>query len=124
MIEVVGGDVPFSALAKHLDAHTAEVILCGELDLAAVPVLADEVATALAPGPRLLLLDFSAVTFLGSCGISAMIEAQQRAKAQAAQLHVFGATHHAVRRALDLTGAATFLTICPSRDDALAHDES
>ncbi|MFE0022793.1 STAS domain-containing protein [Amycolatopsis sp. NPDC059021] len=113
------GYVPFSALTKHVDEHIAEILLSGELDLHASRNLADEVATALAPGPRLLLADLSSLTFIATTGLSALAEARRRANVQHAEMYVHSVSHHAVRRAFEITHAARFLNVCLTRADAI-----
>lgn len=50
----------------------------GELDIAAVPDLRSQVEAALAAGARRLLLDLSAVTFVDSVSLAAVVAAKRR----------------------------------------------
>ena len=51
----------------------ATVVLGGEIDLAGAPDVDAAIQRALLYSPRVLHLDLNAVTFLDSCGISAIV---------------------------------------------------
>ena len=57
----------------------ATVYLRGEIDVAVVPDVDVAIERALRHTPRVLHLDLDAVTFLDSCGISAIVRCWRRA---------------------------------------------
>ncbi|EOD63737.1 anti-anti-sigma factor, partial [Amycolatopsis vancoresmycina DSM 44592] len=57
-------------MTAHPTGDAVVLAAAGELDLLSAPVLGDEVATALAGAPALLVIDLSEVTFLASIGIT------------------------------------------------------
>ncbi|WP_039912374.1 STAS domain-containing protein, partial [Amycolatopsis vancoresmycina] len=57
-------------VTAHPTGDAVVLAAAGELDLLSAPVLGDEVATALAGAPALLVIDLSEVTFLASIGIT------------------------------------------------------
>jgi anti-anti-sigma factor len=65
----------FAACVIHLDDHT-DVVLTGELDVAAVPFLDNVLREVLASGERDLRLNASALTFLDARGIGCLLEAR------------------------------------------------
>ncbi len=95
------------------------VWLDGELDLATAPLLTDEL-TGLTPGAEHLVLDLSAVRFLGTGGLSALVRTARAATARGVALHLAGATHSEVSRPLAVTGLLGVFDIHPTVLDALA----
>jgi anti-sigma B factor antagonist len=81
------------------------VVIAGELDAATAPRLAAFLNNRLASTVTILVLDLSAVSFLGSAGLGVLIHARQRATAAGCDLHLITGTH-CVDRALQITGIA------------------
>ncbi|GAA3799690.1 STAS domain-containing protein [Amycolatopsis tucumanensis] len=50
----------------------------GEVDLEAMPVLEDALATALREAPGVLVVDLTGVGFLAACGLRALVETHLR----------------------------------------------
>ena len=95
------------------------VTVSGEIDMVGTPVLATELATVLRiTAPKIVLVDLSAVSFLDSTGISALIDAHNRAQASSTHLRLYGASR-VVRRPLELTGVTELLEIYDTRAAAL-----
>ena len=68
---------PLTVVVHHLPAVVVDV--GGELDAFTAPRLLATLQAALRAGPRVLIVDLSAVQFMGSAGISVLLEASQRA---------------------------------------------
>jgi anti-sigma B factor antagonist len=65
---------PFSC-AVHRRGDTSQIVLEGELDLAAKPELDDAVSTALQPGPvGALIVDLTGVTFADSTTMTWLVQ--------------------------------------------------
>jgi anti-anti-sigma factor len=74
-------ETPFGC-AVHRHGRTSEIVLDGELDLAAKPVLDEAVETALEPGPvATLIVDFTRVTFVDSTTMTWLVRADTRTEA-------------------------------------------
>ena len=56
------------------------VCICGELDLATERELSEIIGAALAKGPKRLVLDLSAVTFLCSTGLRVLMASNEEAQ--------------------------------------------
>jgi anti-sigma B factor antagonist len=68
---------------------------------------------------RHVVLDLSAVEFLGSAGIQVLVEAHETAIENGGTLHVAGAGERAVARPLQVTGVDEFLHLEPGSSVAL-----
>lgn len=92
----------------------------GELDIPAVPELVRQICLELAAGPRGVILDLSSVAFLGSSGISALLQARDAAFRSNVPLRIVCASR-LVLRALEATGVATLFAISNTLSDALSY---
>jgi anti-anti-sigma factor len=63
------------ALATESTGTTVRLIASGELDIATVPRLLALASRQLAVNPEFLLLDLSAISFIDSSGLKALLEA-------------------------------------------------
>jgi anti-anti-sigma factor len=96
----------------------AVVRASGEIDQLTAPGLFEAITRALdAPGSA-VLVDLTAVGFLGSAGLAVLVDAATRAEKDARQLRVVADTPP-VLRPLALTGLETVLSIHPTRDGAV-----
>ncbi|MEV6829556.1 STAS domain-containing protein [Amycolatopsis sp. NPDC051102] len=91
----------------------------GELDLLSAPLLGDEIATALADAPALLVIDLSEVSFLASIGITVLVEARRTA-GPGTRVRVVAPESGVVHRTLGLTGLHEALAVATTRAAALA----
>lgn len=82
------------------------------------PPLHERIQRCLDKRPAVLVLDLTAVTFLGSTGLSIRVDAHQSATPHTVLRVVAG--HHAVLRPIQLTGLDHFLTVDASVERALA----
>ncbi len=104
----------------HAERHGDAVVLdvYGEVDMATAPVLEESIKEALGRAPEVLVVDLSAVSFLASAGMSALIGGNQLAGDKTDFRLV--ATGSATLRPMELTGIAGEFSIHPSRDQALS----
>ncbi|WP_033262068.1 STAS domain-containing protein [Amycolatopsis vancoresmycina] len=106
-------------VTAHPTGDAVVLAAAGELDLLSAPVLGDEVATALAGAPALLVIDLSEVTFLASIGITVLVEAR-RSAGPGTRVRVVAPETGVVHRTLGLTGLHDALAVAPTRAAALA----
>lgn len=92
----------------------ARVLLFGELDLAAVPLLEQECGRVEERGGRVVALDLSGLTFIDAAGLRAVVSAEARARKKGRALPLVGASA-ALRRIFDLTGTGGLLDVGASR---------
>jgi anti-anti-sigma factor len=104
-------------IAQDRDAIVVHV--AGEIDLATRDDFADEVMGALGGSPPLLVLDMHEVTFMGSAGLSVLIQAHEEAQRARCGLRVVVGTG-AVSRAIEISGLEQLLAVHKTVDDALA----
>jgi anti-sigma B factor antagonist len=79
------------------------VVLRGELDLSALPVLAEAVARARSLGREHLVVDLAALTFIDSSGLHALVQLHGRLRDAATELSILPGDP-AVQRVFELTG--------------------
>jgi anti-sigma B factor antagonist len=96
---------------------TVVVTARGELDMATAPGLRWPLTQALRQHPSVVVLDLSAVTFIGSSGLNAVALAGRHLDRAAARVV---ATSRGVVRPIGLLGLDRVLTLYPSLADALA----
>jgi anti-sigma B factor antagonist len=90
--------------------------VAGEIDLLTANLLGERVREQFVPENRVLVLDLTEVSFMGSSGLAEIVAASQ---AEAADL-VLVASSRAVLRPLEATGLLPMLTVYHTVDDALA----
>jgi anti-anti-sigma factor len=86
-------------------ARSGEVVhlrLSGEFDLAAVPEFDAEMAAAEADGPAAIVVDLTALTFMDSSGLRALVTADDRVRAAHRRLAIVPGPP-AVRRVFEIT---------------------
>ena len=91
--------------------------VAGEIDLLTANLLGERVREQLVAGNRVLVLDLTEVSFLGSSGLAEIVSASQ---AEGAKL-VLVATNRAVLRPLEATGLLPMLTIYETVDEAVTN---
>ncbi|MEA2151018.1 MAG: hypothetical protein QOD69_2848 [Solirubrobacteraceae bacterium] len=113
------GEGALFAVDTEYAGRCARLALRGELDLATVGVLQDELEEAWSRDLRGVEIDLSALTFIGSAGVAAFLEANARArKAGCALTLVRGPAH--VHRIFELTGIESQFAFRPA---SVRHDE-
>jgi anti-sigma B factor antagonist len=104
------GEEPFTC-AVHRRGRTSEIVLEGELDLAAKPILDEAIATALGPGPvETVIVDLTGVSFADSTTMTWLVQADTRTNTAGGRL-VAVAGPGPVRDVLRMTGIDERLTL-------------
>jgi anti-anti-sigma factor len=97
----LGGDASFQA---RVSEATAEVVVAGDLDMAAAFRFESELESILdARAVRSIVLDLAQVGFVDSAGLGALLSIRDRASRQGIELKIVRVSD-AVRRILDVTG--------------------
>jgi anti-anti-sigma factor len=91
----------------------------GEIDLLTANVLGERLRENLEPASRVLVLNLTEVTFLGSAGLAEIVSASQTGADHGAKL-LLVATNRAVLRPLEVTGLLSLFTVYDTVDAALA----
>ena len=94
--------------------HTLLIEVGGDVDLGSAPGIAEIIDHRLRGPVTLLVLDLSEVTFLGTAGLTVLVETQYAAARRGATLRVTGTGSRPVERALR---AAGMLHSLPSSDE-------
>jgi anti-sigma B factor antagonist len=98
--------------------RVAVVSASGDLDMLTAPALRDAIAAALEKDPTALIVDLSAVEFLGSAGMQVLMESHNQAGTSGVQFAVV-ADGPATSRPLKITGIADLVALHSSLDVAL-----
>lgn len=109
-------DQQLNVVVRRATDDVVVLHVAGEIDLLTATVLGERVREQLVPQNRVLVLDLTDVSFLGSSGLAEIVAASQ---AEAAQL-VLVASNRAVLRPLEATGLLPMLTIYETVDEAIA----
>jgi anti-sigma B factor antagonist len=103
-------DAPFSCDVQRR-GRTSEVLLEGELDLAAKPVLDEALAAALEPGPvAMVIVDLTRVSFADSTTMTWLVQADHRTSEAGGRL-VAVAGPGPVLDVLHMTGIDELVTV-------------
>lgn len=95
----------------------AVVTVSGDLDMLTAPQLRGLLGELLAQTPKVLVVDLTAVAFLGSAGLAALMRAHEQAGG--VELRIVASARE-IHRAFTVTGLDEVLALYPSRDAALA----
>ncbi|QIG43845.1 STAS domain-containing protein [Nocardioides anomalus] len=112
-----GDDTPTARLEQH--AGVDVVVATGDLDIYSVMAFRDVVAMAVLSLRPYVLVDLTAVGFLDSTGIAALVSSRRRLQAREAELGLV-AGRGAALQVLKMVGLDQVLRIWPTLDDALA----
>lgn len=106
------------------EAHAAVVVsVFGEIDEATAPKFRETIESALSLQARVLVVDLSEVTFLGSRGIRALIAARDRAdELGAVARFVVPGGQRVVRRPLEITEAGELLQMFDDVESAACEE--
>jgi anti-sigma B factor antagonist len=99
-------------------AEVLTLALTGELDVGTQAATWARIDQALATAPRMLVLDLRDVDFLGSAGLSVLIEAQRAARGRGTAICLV-ADRRATLLPLELTGLTTMFPVVRTPDEAL-----
>jgi anti-sigma B factor antagonist len=118
------GDDAASA-AYHIDSSQrdgARVLqVSGEIDILGAPALRSALVLALEES-KLVVLDLSGVSFLGSSGLAVLVEAREQAQRASQDLRLV-CTTRIVLRALEATGLRELFVVAPDLNSALRDGE-
>ncbi|TQM01588.1 anti-anti-sigma factor [Pseudonocardia kunmingensis] len=104
--------------AASTDAVVVSVV--GEVDMLTAPQLLPAIVEYVAKKPcRLLVVDLTGVTFLGSPGLKVLLEVQAFAGDRELKVRFVTADNRHATRPLEITGLDKMLTSSPSVHDAL-----
>ncbi len=105
-------------LTETLHADSAILTLSGEADLAGVPLLQQALRSRRAAGSRLVIVDFSAVTFVNTPVWALIIEHYQWCGTHAARVAISGLAGRALA-SFDTVQLGTFIPHFPSTEEAI-----
>jgi anti-sigma B factor antagonist len=103
--------------ALMIEEDVKTLPLSGELDVGTQAATSARIAEALDESPRFLVLDLREVDFLGSAGLSVLIETQRAAAARDISVGLV-ATRRATMLPLELTGLTTMFPVFASPEEA------
>jgi anti-sigma B factor antagonist len=98
----VGPEPQFSVRLESRNG-VASVALVGELDRETAPILSDQLTPLQGDGVVTIMLDVRELTFIGSAGFQAVLQASKRANADGHRLIIVGANPW-TRRLFEITG--------------------
>jgi anti-sigma B factor antagonist len=107
--------LPLLAVSAVPDRDRVRVLVAGELDLATVGDVRDQIAELLDVGWRDVLIDLREVTFIDTSGVHVLLDADQRARAEGVRLAVV-VEPGPVRELLRITATDQILTLAPDAD--------
>lgn len=110
------GEVVRFEVVEHGDGAVV-VHVHGEIDTMTAPVLSERLATVIASA-NLMVVDLSRVTFLGSAGLAALVEAKEKTEGAGGRLRLVCGSH-AVTRALQATNLLTLFDVADGVPEAL-----
>ena len=113
--ETTAADVVRFEVVDHDDAIVIHV--SGEIDTLTAPALSEQLSRRL-PAAPLVVLDLSAVTFLGSAGLAALVAAKEDAAQRGAVLRLVCGSR-IVTRALEATGLLGLFDVADGVPEAL-----
>jgi anti-anti-sigma factor len=115
---------PSQQIAVSVERVEDTVILhvAGEIDLLTAAVLGERLREHIDPSSRMLVLNLTEVSFLGSAGLAEIVSASQTGADLGARL-VLVATNRAVLRPLEVTGLLSLFTVYETVDAAIAAAE-
>ncbi len=106
-------------LVNHPAPGTAVIEIKGDVTAACEPVLMSAYEEACDPGARLLVLDFSGLTYMNSGGIGMLVTLLVRANRQQQKLAAVGLTDH-YRQIFELTRLDEAIALHADAASALA----
>ncbi|WP_162958702.1 STAS domain-containing protein [Nocardia yunnanensis] len=103
--------IPLLAVNIHTAGGAIVVTATGEIDLNSAPVLERALREVLAQHPETVVVDLSAVSFLGTTGIAVLLTAAQSCRQPMRLVPSYPA-----RRPLEVTGAAQLFILYENLD--------
>lgn len=103
---------PFAVIVAAIADHEVRVSVEGELDLVSAPELEETLKRELVEGND-VLLDLSAMDFIDSTGLHAIVESVRTAKAVGHKLKLSPDLPQHARRLMEIVGLLPFIPITP-----------
>ena len=113
------GAVEFRVDEDHPGPGTVVLSLRGDADLHVAPELRDRIASAIADGATMFVVDLSDTTFVDSMTLGVLLGAMKRLRARGGHLHVV-VSRPELRRIFEITLLDRVFPIHASREEALA----
>ena len=104
-------------IEAEVEADVLTLPLDGELDVGTQASTSAKISQALQSAPKILILDLREVDFLGSTGLSVLIEAQRAAEARSTAICLV-ADRRATLLPLELTGLTTMFPVFKTPEEA------
>ena len=95
------------------------VQVAGELDMVTAPHLDSRLLDQIDKRDGHIVVDLSAVTFLGAAGLTSLVRAREAATCHDIGLHLVGVDHPAVARSLEITQLRPTFAVHPSTGSAI-----
>lgn len=105
-------------LSERDDGHAVVLSAEGIMDMAAAPILTEQIRTILRRRPEALVVDLTGVTFLATAGMSVLMEADRKSEELAISFRVV-AHGPVTAKPMQLLGIHDVLNVYPSVDTAL-----
>jgi anti-sigma B factor antagonist len=105
-------------LRSSVCGTTRTVVCAGELDLASSSAFEAAVATAIGAEPETVVIDLSAVVFIDSTGVHALMRARRHAEARHVRLVIIPAPDR-VHEVFAICGVETELPFVPGRVECI-----
>lgn len=112
-------DVPLAVTVERPRPTLAVLHAAGEVDAATLPALRSGLDAAVEDPARDLVLDLAGVQFMGSSGLSMLVEARRVTAARGGTLRL-AAPPRAVLRPLELSGLLELFTVCSDTATAVS----
>jgi anti-sigma B factor antagonist len=106
-----------------LDLHErdgyAVLLVSGEVDVATVPRMREQLHSLVAQGDNRIVVDLDAVDFLDSTGLGVLVGALKRVRASGGDLQLI-CTQPRIRKVFEVTGLTKVFAIHDTLDEAVA----
>ncbi|HUF31778.1 MAG TPA: STAS domain-containing protein [Acidimicrobiales bacterium] len=97
----------------------AVLAVSGEVDVATVPRLREQLHGLVAEGSNQIIVDLDGVDFLDSTGLGVLVGALKRVRSNDGDLHLI-CTQPRIRKVFEVTGLTKVFSLYDSVDDAVA----
>jgi anti-anti-sigma factor len=114
------GDPGLELTCRQVGDDVVVIAMTGELDMVTAPQARAYLQDKTAARPRHVVLDLAGVRFMGSHGVSLLVDARDERDGLHGQLHLTGVwENRPVRRALDVTGLTPLFDVQDDQDQLL-----
>jgi len=117
-----GSSVEFAVTREELEGGVVALAVAGELDVATVPALREQLNAAIDSGVTRLVVDLADVRFIDSVSLAALVNAQRRLNEGRYALVVPSESYG--RLIFQAGGIEAVLPLFESRDEAVEHARS